>query len=67
MYKRMVYIYETDEQINQFVIGYMINPSRHINKVFIEKNWRMLKSAFTEKKMETIRYVMKRRVHVLLY
>ena len=36
MSKRMVCIYATDEQINQFAIGYVINPSLHVNKVFIE-------------------------------
>ena len=33
--KRMAYIYATGEQIIKFTIGYMINPSIHINKVFI--------------------------------
>ena len=33
----MVYIYATDEKINQFAIGYMIKPSLHINKVFREQ------------------------------
>ena len=34
MSRIMVYINTTDEKINQFEIGYMINPSLHINKVF---------------------------------
>ena len=34
--KWMVYIYATYEQINLFSIGYIINPSLHINKVFRE-------------------------------
>ena len=33
--KRMVHIYYIDDIINQFAIGYMINPSLHVNKVFI--------------------------------
>ena len=33
----MVYIYTSDEQINHFAIGYMINPSLHIDKVLIEQ------------------------------
>ena len=32
--KRMVYLYATEEQMNQFAIGCMIKPSLHINKVF---------------------------------
>ena len=34
MSTRMVHCYSTDETINQFVIGYMINPSLNCNKVF---------------------------------
>ena len=34
MYKILVYIYTTDERINKFAIGYMINPTLHINNVF---------------------------------
>ena len=37
MLKIMVHCYSTDENINQFAIGYMINPLLHCNKVFIEK------------------------------
>ena len=29
-----VYINTRDERINQFAIGYMINPTLHVNKVF---------------------------------
>ena len=35
--KTLVYIYTTDKQIKKFAIGYMINSSLHINKVFIEQ------------------------------
>ena len=35
MSKTMVYLYTRYEQINPFKIGYMINPSLHINRVFI--------------------------------
>ena len=37
MSKIMVYLYTTDEQINQFVIGCMINPSLRVNRVFREQ------------------------------
>ena len=37
MSKKMVYLYATYEQINKFAIGFMINPSLHINKVFREQ------------------------------
>ena len=35
--KIMVQFYYTDESINQFVIGYMINTSLNCNKVLREK------------------------------
>ena len=35
--QRLVYIYTTEKQMNQFAIGYMINPSLHINNVFREQ------------------------------
>ena len=35
MSKRMVHFHSIDETINQFSIGYMINPSLHFNKVFL--------------------------------
>ena len=34
MAKRFIRIEETSEHINEFDIGYMINPSLHINKYF---------------------------------
>ena len=32
--KLMVHCYSTDESINQFAIGYMINPELNCNQVF---------------------------------
>ena len=37
MFKILVYLYTTDECINQFPIGYMINPTLHVNMVFREQ------------------------------
>ena len=37
MSKIIVHIYSTDKHINKFAIGYIINPSLHVNKVFREK------------------------------
>ena len=34
MSKRMILCYTTDETINQFESGYMINPSLKFNNVF---------------------------------
>ena len=55
----MVHIYSTDEWINQFAIGYMINPSLHINKLFRQQVEKFLNATFHEKTMVTIIYVMK--------
>ena len=55
MNKRMVNFYSTDESINQFVIGYMINPSINCSKVFIQQVEKYLSVSFHEKKMETIK------------
>ena len=37
MFKRVFHFYSMDESVNQFGIGYMINPSLHFNKVFREQ------------------------------
>ena len=56
----MVHCYTTDEIINQFVIGYMINPSLKFNNVFITEvenawvflfllgQWKLLKTLSDE-------------------
>ena len=36
MSKLMIHYYSTDNTMNQFEIGYMINPSLNCNKVLIE-------------------------------
>ena len=57
----MVYIYTTDEQINPFTIGYMINPPLHINQVLREQVENFIRSTFYENTMETIRVFMKKK------
>ena len=37
MSKRMIHCYSTDESINQFAIGYMINPSLNCKQLFREQ------------------------------
>ena len=41
--KRMVHCYTTDETMNQFAIGYIINPSLKFNNVFITQAEKLLK------------------------
>ena len=55
----MVYLYATYGKINQYAIGYMINPSLHINKMFREQVEKFLKATLHENTIEPIRYVMK--------
>ena len=43
MSKIMVQCYTTDETINQFTIGYIINPSLKFNNVFITQAEKLLK------------------------
>ena len=59
MSKIMVYFYATNGQMNQFEIGYMINPPLHINMVFREKFEKCLRDTYHENTMETIRNVIK--------
>ena len=55
----MEYIYKIGEEIIQFEIGYMINPSLLINKVFREQVKKYLRAKFHKYTMGTIRDVMK--------
>ena len=60
MSKIMVYCYTTDKTINQFEIGYMINPSLNCNKVFKEQVEKFSSVSFYKNKMETIRDYLKK-------
>ena len=55
----MVHIYSIDNIINLFSIGYMINPSLHVNKLIREQFEKLLNAEFYEKTMETIRGCLK--------
>ena len=55
IYKRMGHIYSTENNIHHFVIGYMINPSLHINNVFRTKVQKCLGCYFSIETIKTIR------------
>ena len=55
MSKRMIHCYYTDESINQFAIGYMINPWLNCNKILREKFEKWLSVSFHKNKMEKIK------------
>ena len=57
--KIMVHCYSTDETVNQFAIGYIINPSITYNKVFIIQAEKCLSLSFTAIRMETIKYFLR--------
>ena len=59
MSKRMVHCYSTDETINQFAIGFIINPSINCNKLLRVQVEKCLNISFTSRKMEIIRYCLK--------
>ena len=42
-------------------IGYIINPSIHINKVFREQVGKFLRATFHDNTIENIKYVMKKK------
>ena len=53
--KIIVHINSTEKTIHKFVIGYMINPSLHINRIFREQVEKFLDCSFSIKTMKTIR------------
>ena len=46
MYKRFIWFNETKKRINEFKIGYMINPNLNINKSFREQVGNFMKTTF---------------------
>ena len=48
MNKRFIYLEETKECINEFDIGYMINPNFHINKASREQVDKYMNNTFCE-------------------
>ena len=48
MAKRFIWIEETGKIINEFEIGYMINPSLYLNKTFREQVEECLNTIFGE-------------------
>ena len=55
LFKILVHIYTTENTINQFSIGYMINPSIHFNKVFKTQVQKCLGCSFSIKTIKTIK------------
>ena len=65
--KRMFYFYTTDETMNQFEIGYRINPSLKFNNVFILQVEKCLSVSFSVRTMKTIKdCLMKNNAYVMV-
>ena len=61
MSKIMVHFYSTDESINQFTIGYIINPYLNCNKVFREQVEKWLSFTFHDRAIKTIEEYMRKK------
>ena len=61
MTKIIVHCYYTDEIINQFAIGYMINPSLNCNKVLRIQAKKCLSISFAARTMENIKYFLRKK------
>ena len=46
MAKRFIWLKETGERINEFEIGYMINPYLHVDKAFIDQGEKCMNNTF---------------------
>ena len=57
----MIHCYSTYESINQFAIGYIINPSLNCDKLFRVQVEICLGVSFHSREMETVRYCLKKK------
>ena len=46
MSKKFVYLHNTEERINEFLIGYIVNPTLHVTKAFKEQVEKFTNDAF---------------------
>ena len=51
MAKSYIWLEETNQRINEFYIGYMINPNLNMNKVFIDQVKICMKTTFSTSNM----------------
>ena len=55
MSRKIVLINAAQERINQISIGYIINPTLHVNKVFRNEVKKFLKETFHQSTMKGIK------------
>ena len=67
IYKIFVYINTAEECIKQFTIGYTINPTLHVNRVFRYQVEKFSKYFLNQSTMKGEENVMRKRIHALFY
>ena len=67
MSKILVYLYTTDKRIIPFAIGYMVNPTLRVNKLFIEQVEKYLRATFHQNTMGGMKLLLEKRIIVLLH
>ena len=66
MEKSFIWLEETKEHIDEFLIGYMINPKLNINKAFIEQVDKCMDSTFGLINQTYIIYTLKKKKTIVL-
>ena len=67
IYKNVFYINSTEKRMNQFAIGYLVNHTINVTKLFREQVGKCLKEKFHPSTMPGIRNVTKKIILVLLH
>ena len=66
-FQKIYFINTAKERMNQFAIGYMTNPTLHVNKVFRDQVEKCLNETFYQITMKGIRMLWEKRLHALLH
>ena len=66
MARSFIWIEERKERINEFSIGYMINPIMNINKAFKEQETKCMKNTFGAIKQTQIRTILAEKNFIVL-
>ena len=61
MDNRFIWLEETGDRINEFEVGYMINPSLHVNKEFKEQVEKFMNTTFGELTQHFIKTALKKK------
>ena len=64
MAKHFIFLEETNQRINEFSIGYMMNPNLSINKAFKEQVTKCMKTKFGAMTQQHIGKILNKKVQV---